>query len=135
MKPIKILFILILSVAFAQCSYGKKDNSEKTVDELVEVAVVEKATISEMILGGEADGKIGAQISIDFSSLSSVQALCSESSGFVFEVTEDHLQKVHSVAAKHDIKMIPLGKSKGDKLIVTERNKEIIRKKRVKKNT
>lgn len=33
-----------------QCNDGKKENSEKTVDESKEVAVVEKESVSEMIL-------------------------------------------------------------------------------------
>lgn len=50
MKITKILSILILSIMLIQCNDGKKENSEKTVDESKEVAVVEKESVSEMIL-------------------------------------------------------------------------------------
>lgn len=49
MKVSKILLILILSVTFLQCSSDKKENSDVIVDEPVEIAVVEKVTVSEMI--------------------------------------------------------------------------------------
>ncbi|MDC9722011.1 MAG: DUF4242 domain-containing protein, partial [Urechidicola sp.] len=39
-----------LSIMLIQCNDGKKENSEKTVDESKEVAVVEKEPVSEMIL-------------------------------------------------------------------------------------
>ncbi|MDO8481386.1 MAG: phosphoribosylformylglycinamidine synthase subunit PurL, partial [Nanoarchaeota archaeon] len=48
------------------------------------------ATLSEMMLGGEADGEIGAAVTFD-SSLPLWKTLFSESGGFVFEVEEQNV--------------------------------------------
>lgn len=62
MKTLKILLTLILSVVIAQCSYDKKDNSEKTIDDPVEIAVVEKVTVSEMVRPESLDKNINMYV-------------------------------------------------------------------------
>ncbi len=84
-------------------------------------------TISEMILGGEADGIIGAEINLDFSDLSTDKVLFSESSGFVFEINEKNIGKVKSVFENYGLKIINIGKTNGNKsLIINREDKKII---------
>ncbi|MBR9699876.1 phosphoribosylformylglycinamidine synthase subunit PurL [Candidatus Woesearchaeota archaeon] len=77
-------------------------------------------TVAEMMLGGEADGKIGASINLDFSSLPLSKILFSESSGFVFEVDNGHIPKIK--------KMFPdamiLGETGGSDLRFTAKDKQ-----------
>lgn len=83
-------------------------------------------TVSEMLLGGEAKGRIGAKIYIDFSSLRADKTLFSESSGFVFEVNDDNIKKAEEIFKRHNLKLIKLGKTGSDSLIVANQGKEII---------
>ena len=46
-----------------------------------------------MILGGDADGQIGAEISLGFTNLRADKILFSETSGFVFEVENKNCDK------------------------------------------
>ena len=62
MKILKILVILILSVTCIQCSNGKKENPNVKIIEPVEVAVVEKATILEMIRPESLDESINMYV-------------------------------------------------------------------------
>ena len=50
MRITKILLFLILSCVLIQCTDDKKETSEKTADKSIEVAVVEKEAVSEMVL-------------------------------------------------------------------------------------
>ncbi len=84
------------------------------------------ATLSEMILGGDAGGQIGAEINLDFSSLRNDKALFSESSGFVFEVEDKNLEEVDSLFRRYNINLMKLGKTKGKNLIIKNKNKAII---------
>jgi len=83
-------------------------------------------TISEMLLGGDADGEIGADVDIDFTILRSDKALFSESSGFVFEVEEKNVERVKTLFRFYKVKIIEVGKTTGKSLVVTKNNKKII---------
>ncbi len=83
-------------------------------------------TISEMVLGGEADGDIGAEINLNFD-VRNDKALFSESSGFVFEVDKKNASKARKIFDKYKIKVIEIGKTTNDKkLIFNKNNKKII---------
>ena len=84
------------------------------------------ATISEMLLGGDADGEIGAEINLDFTNLRSDKALFSETSGFVFEVEGKNLEKLRILFKFYKINLIELGKTTGKNLTITKNNKKII---------
>ncbi len=83
-------------------------------------------TISEMILGGDADGNIGAEIDLGFTNLRADKALFSETSGFVFEVGEKSTEKLKTLFKFYKINLTELGKTTGDKLAITRKNKKII---------
>ncbi|MAG92049.1 phosphoribosylformylglycinamidine synthase [Candidatus Woesearchaeota archaeon] len=83
-------------------------------------------TISEMILGGDADGRIGAEINLDFTDLRTDKALFSESSGFVFEVDNQNLSRLKTLFKFYKIDLVELGKTDGTKLIFNKNNKKII---------
>jgi len=83
-------------------------------------------TISEMILGGDADGEIGAEISLDFTSLRADKALFSETSGFVFEVEGKNIEKVKTLFKFYKVNLIELGKTSGKNLAIAKNNKKII---------
>ncbi len=74
--------------------------------------------IAEMILGGNADGEIGAEISINFSNLRNDKILFSESPGFVFEVEEKNVDEVKKNFGKYNLNLIVLGKTGGKKLTI-----------------
>ena len=83
--------------------------------------------IAEMILGGNADGKIGAEININFSDLRNDKILFSETPGFVFEVEDKNISKVKSIFKKYNLEIINLGKTtKNDSLVIFNKNKKII---------
>jgi len=83
-------------------------------------------TISEMILGGDADGEIGAEISLDFTNLRTDKALFSESSGFVFEVEDKNIQRLQNLFRFYKLDLMKLGTTKGKNLIINNKNKKII---------
>ena len=83
-------------------------------------------TISEMILGGEADGKLGVDINLDFSELRPDKTLFAENGGFVFEADENNIEKINEIIKKYDLELITLGKVIGDSLIANSTHKEII---------
>ena len=83
-------------------------------------------SLSEMILGGEADGKIGASVNLDFTDLATSKSLFSESSGFVFEVKEENVAKVKSIFEEYKLNLKDIGKTGGNKLNITKQDKEII---------
>jgi phosphoribosylformylglycinamidine synthase subunit PurL len=84
------------------------------------------ATVSEMILGGNADGNIGAQINLDFSDLRADKALFSESSGFVFEVEAKNMDKLKLLIEPYKLNLIKLGKTKGGNLVISKNNEKIV---------
>ena len=84
-------------------------------------------TISEMILGGDAYGEIGAEISLDFTNLRTDKVLFSESSGFVFEVEDKNVQRLSDLFRFYKLHLIKLGKTTKEKNItITKNNKKII---------
>lgn len=84
-------------------------------------------TISEMILGGEADGEIGAEINLDFSNLRNDKTLFSETSGFVFEAEEKNIQRLHNLFKFYKLNLVNLGKTTNEKnLVINNKNKKII---------
>ncbi len=83
-------------------------------------------TISEMILGGDADGNTGAEVNLDFTNLRADKALFSESSGFVFEVENKNLEKLKTLFKFYKISLLELGKTKGQNLAIIKNNKKIV---------
>lgn len=84
-------------------------------------------TISEMILGGDADGEIGAEINLDFTNLRTDKALFSESSGFVFEAEDKNIQRLSDLFRFYKLHLVKLGKATKEKnLIINKNNKKII---------
>ena len=87
--------------------------------------------ISEMILGGEADGKIGAEIDINQLKTGADKVLFSESSGFLFETSQKNISKIKPILKKYQLKenkdYFVIGKTINDnKLIINKENKKII---------
>ena len=64
-------------------------------------------TVSEMILGGDADGNIGAEIDLGFTDLRADKALFSETSGFIFEVEEKSTEKLKTLFVRAVEKKCP----------------------------
>jgi len=100
------------------------------------------AAISEMILGGEADGKIGAEIDITHinNNLRADKVLFSESSGFVFEISKRNTNKMKKILKKYQLKenkdYFAVGKTiDEDRLIVNNEtnNKNSLKKTSIKK--
>ncbi len=83
-------------------------------------------TISEMILGGDAGGEIGAEINLDFTELRNDKALFSESSGFVLEVEGKNIERLSALFRFYKLNLTELGKTKGGSLIINKNNKKII---------
>jgi len=84
-------------------------------------------TLAEMILGGDADGKIGANIDFVYPQLRNDKILFSESPGFVFEVEDKNISKVNSIFKKYDLIIHKFGKTtKKDSLKIINSNKKII---------
>jgi phosphoribosylformylglycinamidine synthase len=79
-----------------------------------------------MVLGGDADGEIGAEIALDFADLRADKALFSETSGFVFEAEDKSLEKLKALFRFYKINLIELGKTKGKNLVIAKNNKKII---------
>ncbi|MBL7206804.1 MAG: phosphoribosylformylglycinamidine synthase subunit PurL [Candidatus Aenigmarchaeota archaeon] len=73
--------------------------------------------IAEMILGGEADGKIGAEINLK-SELRADKAFFSESSGFVLELDEKDVKEVENICKEHGVELVKIGETKGESLVV-----------------
>lgn len=70
-----------------------------------------------MILGGDADGKIGARIALS-TGIRTDKAIFSESSGFVFEAEKSNVGKVKAAFEKYGIKVNELGETGGNELVV-----------------
>ena len=83
-------------------------------------------TISEMIMGGDADGEIGAEINLDFSNLRNDKLLFSETSGFIFEVEDKNMQRLTNLFRFYKLNLMKLGKTNGKNLAITKNNKKII---------
>ncbi len=83
-------------------------------------------TISEMLLGGEADGIIGAEINLDFSHLRSDKTLFSESSGFVFEINKKDFSRVKEIFERYSLNAIEIGKTTTNKELVIRKSGNIV---------
>ena len=83
-------------------------------------------TISEMILGGDADGDIGTEINLDFTNLRPDKALFSETSGFVFEAEQKNVDKLRTLFKFYKVNLIEIGKTKGKNLSISKKNKKIV---------
>ena len=83
-------------------------------------------TISEMILGGDADGQIGVELNLDFSDLRNDKILFSQSSGFVFEVEDKNKTQLRKTFESYNLDLIELGTSKGKNLVIKNKNKKIV---------
>jgi len=81
--------------------------------------------LAEMMLGGEADGRIGAEVQID-SKLSLWRYLFSESSGFIFEVEKDRDNEVKRIFDRYGLGITRLGYTRGNELILKSKDKSII---------
>ena len=68
-------------------------------------------TIAEMLLGGNADGKIGAEIDLNNTKLRNDKILFSETPGFVIEVEDKNLKKVVSIFKRYKLIVHQLGKT------------------------
>jgi phosphoribosylformylglycinamidine synthase subunit PurL len=68
-------------------------------------------TLAEMILGGNADGKIGVDINFNFKELRTDKILFGETPGFVFEVEKKNVGKVQKIFKKHNLFAPTLGKT------------------------
>src|SRR3989338_560798 len=85
-----------------------------------------------MVLGGEADGKIGAEIGIsNMGNSRADKLLFSESSGFLFEINKKNINKIKPVLKKYQLKenkdYFIVGKTTNDdKLIINNENKKMI---------
>ena len=84
------------------------------------------AAMSEMILGGGADGEIGAQVNLSFSDLRADKALFSESSGFVFEAEDKNIDKLNSLFRFYKLNPVRIGTTGGKNLTATKNGKRII---------
>ncbi len=83
--------------------------------------------LSEMILGGEAEGKIGIEISIDTADMRTDKAIFSESSGFIFEADKKSLKEIEEIFAEYNINVIHIGKTiNEERLILKNKGKKII---------
>ncbi len=84
------------------------------------------AAISEMALGGDADGEIGAEISMDFTNLRADKALFSQTSGFVFEADEKNIQRLHNLFKFYKLNLTNIGSTAGKNLLFTKDGKQLI---------
>jgi phosphoribosylformylglycinamidine synthase len=83
-------------------------------------------TLSEMLLGGDADGEIGAEINFDFTNLRNDKSLFSETPGFVFEVEDKNAERIKSLFKFYKVDLVELGKSKGNNLVIKKKSKKVI---------
>jgi len=84
-------------------------------------------TLAEMILGGDADGKIGADINFSNTELRNDKILFGESPGFIFEVEDKNVSKVNTIFRKHNLFTHKLGKTtKKDSLKIINSREKII---------
>jgi phosphoribosylformylglycinamidine (FGAM) synthase-like enzyme len=83
-------------------------------------------TISEMILGGNADGKIGAELDIGFSKLSPEKILFGEGSGFIMEVNPSNVDDLKKIFKFYGIELVEIGKTIGSSLIISNGKKKLV---------
>ena len=85
-------------------------------------------TVSEMILGGNGDGGIGAEIDLDFlgSDLRTDKLLFSETSGFVLEISAEHAARARDICELNNVELIKIGETTGKTLTVKRGKKTVI---------
>ena len=84
-------------------------------------------TLAEMILGGDADGKIGMELNFNYSDLRNDKILFSESAGFAVEVSSNNVKKVQNIFKKNKLMIHKLGKTtKNNSLKIINNKKTII---------
>ena len=84
-------------------------------------------TLAEMILGGNADGQIGANVDLNYPDLRNDKILFSESPGFVIEVENKNIKKVEPIFKKYKLITHKLGKTtKKNSLTIINNNEKII---------
>ncbi len=83
--------------------------------------------VSEMILGGEADGKTGAEISMDAfgNGLRDDKALFSESTGFVLEIPKENETEAIKICKNNGVELVKIGKTGGSALKITKSGKTV----------
>lgn len=82
-------------------------------------------TVSEMILGGEAAGKIGATLQFN-DGLAASRILFSESSGFVMEVPFEKVKEVEDIFEEYHVDVFQIGSTGGSLLAVNYNDQEVI---------
>jgi phosphoribosylformylglycinamidine synthase len=87
------------------------------------------ATLAEMVLGGWASGRVGAEVGIDVDRDVSVEeALFGEAGGFVLEVDPGVWELVEHVLVKHGAYAARIGKTVGEHILtVWKGDEEILR--------
>lgn len=86
------------------------------------------ACISEMMLGAECNGSIGAEIDIDTTGLRQDKAIFSESPGFVFEADYSNMRRIEEVFGRFNVDVITIGKTTGSGILtINNDGKRIIR--------
>ena len=83
-------------------------------------------TISEMILGGNASGKIGAELSLNFSKLKPSNLLFGEQPGFVLEVNPAKLENLKKIFKFYNISLTELGTTTGDSLTIKNKSGTLV---------
>ena len=83
------------------------------------------SAISEMILGGNADGEIGAEIDISFSRMRKDKILFSESSGFILEIRQRDVEKVKNAFRFYGSELVELGRAKSSSFIIKKGNETV----------
>jgi len=82
--------------------------------------------IAEMILGGQADGTIGAAIEMN-DDIRTDSLLFTETPGFVLEIDDSSKEKVKDICKKHETELICIGKTTAKQgLTIKHRNKEVV---------
>ncbi len=81
--------------------------------------------VSEMILGGDADGEIGAEINLNFTKIRADKTLFSESSGFVMEAEAKNAERIKEIFKFYDTDIFEIGKAAGKSLVVRNFNEKI----------
>ncbi len=81
--------------------------------------------VTEMILGGKGEGKIGTTLQLN-DDMKTSALLFSESSGFVMEIADKNLAAAEKAFAKYDVDLIKIGETGGDYLIVNHNENEVV---------
>ncbi len=83
-------------------------------------------SVVEMILGGDADGKIGVELQFN-DELRTDKLLFSESSGFVMEVDIENVKEIEELFKVYEIDVFKIGETKGSELVINHNEKEVVK--------